>query len=204
MSDDLAPVRRGRTALVSASIVGVVMVAFIALLATRDHGDRETASALLGGPAPAIVGETLDGGDFDLDDLRGRWVVVNFFGTWCPPCIVEHPHLVAFHEAHAETGDVEVVSVAFEDTAEDVAAFFDEYGGEWPVLGEGVNSIAIGWGVTGLPESFLVAPNGVVVFKFVGGVTYDDLDSVLSAARGLPEEDLDDEDLLGELPEEVS
>ncbi|MFP3906799.1 MAG: TlpA family protein disulfide reductase [Acidimicrobiales bacterium] len=188
MSDDLAPQRRGNTALVSASIVGVVLVAFIALLATRDSGDREGRSALIGGPAPAVAGTTLDGATFDLDELRGRWVLVNFFATWCPPCIVEHPELVSFHEAHAGSGDVEVVSVAFQDSGEEIEAFFEEQGGEWPVLAEGVSSVAVSWGVSALPESFLVTPDGVVVHKFTGGVTYEGLQSILSQVRGLPDE----------------
>jgi cytochrome c biogenesis protein CcmG, thiol:disulfide interchange protein DsbE len=186
MTDDLAPVRRSRTALVSASIVGVLVLAFVGLLATRDTGPREGRSALIGLPAPQVAGSTLDGADFDLDDLRGRWVLVNFFATWCPPCIVEHPELVAFHEAHAETGDVEVVSVAFQDSVAEIEEFFASYGGEWPVLAEGVNSVAVSWGVTALPESFLVSPQGVVVYKFTGGVTYEALETVLAEARGLP------------------
>jgi cytochrome c biogenesis protein CcmG, thiol:disulfide interchange protein DsbE len=186
MTDDLAPVRRSRTALVSASIVGVLVLAFVGLLATRDTGPREGRSALIGLPAPQVAGSTLDGADFDLDDLRGRWVLVNFFATWCPPCIVEHPELVAFHEAHAETGDVEVVSVAFQDSVAEIEEFFASYGGEWPVLAEGVNSVAVSWGVTALPESFLVSPQGVVVYKFTGGVTYEALETVLAEARGIP------------------
>jgi cytochrome c biogenesis protein CcmG, thiol:disulfide interchange protein DsbE len=193
MTDDLAPVRKGRTALVSASIVGVVMIAFIGLLATRDTGEREARSALIDRPAPAVVGETLDGAVFDLDELRGRWVLVNFFATWCPPCIVEHPHLVRFHETHAATGEVEVVSVAFQDSVVEIEEFFVEHGGEWPVLADGVSSVAVSWGVTALPESFLVAPNGVVVYKFAGGVTYDDLQYILSQARGLPPDDVAEE-----------
>ena len=198
MTDHSSPHRGGRTALVSASIVGVVMVAFIALLATSETGERETMSPLLDRPAPAAEGITIDGDEFSLDDWRGRWVVVNFFGTWCPPCIVEHPHLVEFHEAHAGSGEVEVVSIAFNDTRDDIEEFFAEYGGEWPVLSEGVdgqsvNSVAIRWGVTGLPESFLIAPNGVVVYKFTGGVTFDGLQRILSQARGLPPDDIAEE-----------
>jgi cytochrome c biogenesis protein CcmG, thiol:disulfide interchange protein DsbE len=198
VTDHLSPRRRGRTALVSASIVGVVMVAFIALLATSETGRRESTSPLLGLPAPAAEGVTIGGDEFALDEWRGRWVVVNFFGTWCPPCIAEHPHLVEFHETHAGSGEVEVVSIAFNDTRDDIEAFFADYGGEWPVLAEGVdgqsvNSVAIRWGVTGLPESFLIAPDGVVVYKFTGGVTFDDLQLILSQARGLPPAEIAEE-----------
>lgn len=185
-ADALAPRRRGHTALISAAIVGVLMLAFIGVLATRDTGPRQGRSALLDRPAPAVQGVTLDGDEFDLDGLRGRWVLVNFFATWCPPCIVEHPHLVRFHDTHSEQGDVEVVQVAFQDSVENIAEFFEEHGGTWPVLAEGVSPVAVSWGVTALPESFLVSPQGVVVYKFTGEVTYDDLEYVLGQARGLP------------------
>src|SRR5690606_32471557 len=96
---------RPRTALIASSVVGVVMVAFIAILALSDSGPDDGPSPLLGEAAPVVVGDTLDGTAFDLDDERGRWVLVNFFAEWCAPCRVEHPELVAFHEAHAEAGD---------------------------------------------------------------------------------------------------
>ena len=71
-------------------------------------------------------------------DHRGRWVVGNFFSTTCQPCIVEHPELIEFQEAHEPVGDATVVSVAFDDAASNVEEFFAENGGDWPVL---VNSI---------------------------------------------------------------
>ncbi|MBK5222725.1 MAG: TlpA family protein disulfide reductase [Acidimicrobiia bacterium] len=162
------------------------MVAFIAMLALSDSGPDDGASPLLGNAAPVVVGATLDGGTFDLDDERGRWVLVNFFATWCAPCRVEHPELIAFHGAHAEAGDVEVVSVAFQNDVEDISTFFAENGGEWPVLAEDVSAFAVSWGVVALPESFLVSPQGIVVHKFIGGVTLADLESILAQARGLP------------------
>lgn len=176
--------RPRRTALVAAIVVGVVVAALVAILALGDPGGGDEPSPLLGRAAPPVVGTSLDGTAFDIDDHRGRWVLVNFFAVWCVPCRVEHPDLVAFDEAHADAGDVQVVSVAFQERPENLRSFFEANGGDWPVLGEDTGPIAVSWGVTGVPESFLVSPQGVVVHRFVGGVTLDDLESILAQARG--------------------
>lgn len=185
MTDATAAPPRRRTALVASVVVGIVMVAFVAVLALGDPGGgRDQTSPLIGRAAPAVVGATLDDTAFDIDEHRGRWVLVNFFATWCAPCVEEHPDLVAFDEAHAEAGDVQLVSVAFQNKREDIAAFFAANGGEWPVVVDDVSPIAVAWGVTGVPESYLVSPQGVVVHRFIGGVTVDDLESALAQARG--------------------
>lgn len=178
---------RGRVALWVVLPVAVTLGLFVLLLATRDPGGESIDRSIEGSLAPSVVGVTTDGSDFDLDDERGRWVVVNFFSTNCQPCIIEHPELVAFDEAHAESGDATVVSVAFDDSADNVAEFFAANGGDWPVIVDDTGPIAIDYGVTGVPESYLVAPSGLVAWKIVGGVTQADLETAIadleSAAR---------------------
>jgi cytochrome c biogenesis protein CcmG, thiol:disulfide interchange protein DsbE len=178
--DDLDVPRRGRTGLVISLVVAVLAVGFVWVLATREPGtDRQADSRLIGQAAPRVTGETLDGETFDLDDHQGRWVVVNFFATWCVPCQQEHPELVRFDEAHRAAGDARVVSVIFDDSTDDARAFFERNGGDWPVvLDDG--SIANDYGVARVPETYLVAPNGRVVTKLIGGVTQDGLDSIIA------------------------
>jgi len=177
------PPRRRGLVLGVAVLVAVVLVAFIAVLATRDPAqDRATDSPLVGEVAPPLVGDMIAPADsvgtaFDLDRLRGQWAVVNFFATWCVPCVVEHPELVEFSERHAEVGDASVVSVVFNDDAEDVTAFFEENGGDWPVL-DG-DTVILDWAVAAVPESFLVSPDGIVAAKITGGVTADALDDLI-------------------------
>jgi cytochrome c biogenesis protein CcmG/thiol:disulfide interchange protein DsbE len=166
-----------RTAVWVVAPIAVALALLVGLLATRDpSSDRAVNGMAVGRVAPLTEGADLDGIWFDLDQHRGQWALVNFFSTTCVPCIDEHPELVRFSERHRAIGDALVVSVAFDDSVANVKAFFAENGGDWPVLTEGVGSLAVAYGVTAVPESYLVAPSGVVAAKLVGGVNADDLD----------------------------
>lgn len=168
-----------------ATAAAVVLVVFIAVLATSDTEQGFGRSPLIAQPAPLIVGEAVDGTTFDLDEQRGRWVVVNFFATTCVPCVVEHPELVAFDEEYAPLGEASVVSIAFSDTSQNVRDFFDENGGDWAVLAEDTGRHAISYGVAAVPETYLVAPTGIVTSKFIGGVTKADIEAEI-ARLGAP------------------
>ncbi len=148
--------------------VGAGVVGLIALLATGG-GTTDTTSPLVGRRAPLIAGVTTAGEVYDIDNARGRWVIINVFGSWCPPCVDEHPELVELSEWGTATGQAELVSIAFQDTAEGVAGFFDRYGGEWPVLND--SQLALELGVAQVPETFLVSPGGIVVAHWGGPVT---------------------------------
>ncbi|HSP02510.1 MAG TPA: TlpA disulfide reductase family protein [Acidimicrobiales bacterium] len=177
-----------------AGAVLVVLAAFIGVLATGGDDDG-VRSTLIGRPAPGISGETIDDATYDLADHRGEFVVVNYFATWCVPCIREHPELVEFEERHRETGDASVVSVVFDSRPQQVREFFAEYGGEWPVVLDPDGRTALEYGVTGVPESYLVAPDGTVLLKIEGGVTAEALDDLLEQAQvsDVEGEHLDDE-----------
>lgn len=161
--------------------VGAVVLAFLIVLTVAfTRGDaNNTSSPLDGRPAPELVGQTIDGNRFDLARLRGSWVVVNFFATWCVPCQIEHPELVKFSERHRADGDRLVVSVVFSDPIPIVRQFFDRRGGDWPVVTDPDGMAAIAYAVTQVPESVLVDPAGVVVGKIKGGVRADDLDRLI-------------------------
>nr|MCS5665490.1 TlpA family protein disulfide reductase [Acidimicrobiales bacterium] len=81
----MSPVRSAAIA------VGLVLAVLVAVFATRDSSRDRMTTHLVGGVAPAVVGTAVDGSTWDLDDHRGRWVLVNFFSTTCVPCIEEHP-----------------------------------------------------------------------------------------------------------------
>jgi cytochrome c biogenesis protein CcmG/thiol:disulfide interchange protein DsbE len=87
---------------------------------------------------------------------------------------------VRFSRFHANTGDASVVSVVFADQTADVRRFFAQRGGDWPVVRDEDGGVATAFGVARVPESYLVAPNGTVVGKITGGVTFDYLQEQLA------------------------
>lgn len=185
--DGLGGPRRRRTAVVVAGVLAVLALGFVWVLGSSEAGtDRAAQSPLLGKAAPALAGTTLDGEQFDIADHRGQWVVVNVFATWCGPCRQEHPELVAFDEKHRAAGDVALVSVLFDDRPTTARRFFEANGGEWPVVVDADARIATDYGVAQVPETYVVAPDGQVVAKLIGGVTLDGLDGVIAQAQAGP------------------
>jgi cytochrome c biogenesis protein CcmG/thiol:disulfide interchange protein DsbE len=177
-----APVRRRHTARNAAIVVGIVLVGLITLLATRGT-NQPLSSKIVGQAAPTFSGETTEGAQFNLSSHRGEWVLVNFFATWCGPCRIEHPELVKFAQQHA--GDpVQVVSVAFSDQPDAIREFFAKQGGSWPVVASNTGGIALDYGVTGVPETYIVAPSGLVIDR-LEGVTADRLNQIIESAGGM-------------------
>ncbi|MEZ5383000.1 MAG: TlpA disulfide reductase family protein [Microthrixaceae bacterium] len=170
---------------IALAVGGAMVLMFGVLVVVTGRADdpkESAASPLVGADAPPLVADSLDGGTVDLRDYRGSWVLVNFFATWCVPCQIEHPELIELSEEHAAAGDAYVISVAFNDEPEDLQAFFDERGGDWPVAVGDTSQIALDYGVVKLPESYLVAPSGVVVAKVAGGVRAADIERLIDDA----------------------
>lgn len=182
-SSDRSP-SSSRTAAIAAVVVAVVLGLLVLLFAFSDT--QRTSSVnfqIVGQVAPQIEAPTLSGATYDLQSERGEWVVVNFFASWCVGCRIEHPELVEFAERHADDG-TSLVAVMFGDSEEAATTFFDELGGSWPAIVDRseVGSVAIDYGVTGVPETLLVSPSGRVVAKWTGanGVTADTLDQAIA------------------------
>lgn len=177
--------RRTRWVLWTAIGIGALLAALVVALAVVPSAELAAAdSPLIGRPAPGLDAATIDGGHVNLRDYHGRWVLVNYFATWCVPCRKEHPDLVRFYNRHHKRGDVEIVGVVYNDSFSAVRNFRRDHGGNWPMAQDSDARIALEWGVAGVPETFVVDPDGVVRAKLVGGVTEAQLESVLVRVSG--------------------
>lgn len=162
--------------------LSVAVLGFVAVLATRQPAATRVAdSPLVGRTAPEIAGRAVDGRAVRLSGMRGRYVVLNFFATWCVPCQREHPELREF--ADEAEGKAEIVAIIFDDDPARVKQFFEQRGGNWPVLDDPSGKVALDYGVRGPPESFLIAPDGVVVSRIVGEVTTEGLTSLVAQSE---------------------
>lgn len=176
--------RRGRVPLIAAVAVGCVTALLVAVLASSKNASDQgsiSLSPLQNKPAPEITGPTLGGAGASLSSFKGRWVLVNFFASWCIPCQQEQPELVKFQNAHS-SGDAAVFGVRFDDPDTDpIRSLMAKSGARWPIVDDPVAKIA--YGVTGPPETFLVSPGGIVLVHIVGPVTDTKLEQLLQQAQ---------------------
>ena len=167
-----------RTVLIVGSAITIALVAVLFLGLGKDP--TAINSPLVGKPAPPFALTSLGGQRFDIRQLRGKPVIVNFWATWCVPCYQEHPVLV--ENARTIGGDVQFLGVVFNDGEDKINAFLRERGSAYPTLLDQQGKTAIEYGVGGVPETFFINRRGVIVAKFVGPMTTEILQSNLSKA----------------------
>jgi thiol-disulfide isomerase/thioredoxin len=139
-------------------------------------------AASMPGQTADFVLKDMQGKAQRLADYRGKWVLVNFWATWCPPCLAEIPELVALHDAHKDS-DLVVVGVALDSTRASVAEFAAKSGISYPlVLGDRKMVAQIG-AVEVLPTSYLYAPSGELVSYQAGEVTRASVESYIREKR---------------------
>lgn len=133
----------------------------------------------MGVAGPDFLLYDMDGQPHRLSDYRGKWVVINYWATWCPPCREEIPELVHFHERYKDRNAV-VLGVNMENVSQDaLRRFLDDNFVTYPVLTGGNDTPPVG-PVPGLPTTYLVAPDGRLVARQVGAVTAERIESFIN------------------------
>ena len=161
-----------------AIFIGVLAV--IALLGFGLITKGEDALAV-GEELPETQLQTLDGaGTASVDDYRGKWVLVNVWASWCDPCRDEAPDLQRFYEHHKQD-DFLVLGVDTQDASDEALAFAEEFGLTYPQLHDGSGDYAENeLHTTGVPENFLVAPDGKIAYVQRGPVDTEILDQQIA------------------------
>jgi cytochrome c biogenesis protein CcmG/thiol:disulfide interchange protein DsbE len=191
-SNDGSGSGRRRVAPFIALAAAVAIGALFVVLASSDPATNDTIdSALIDQAAPGATGITLDQQPFDLSRRKGSWVVLNFFDPACAPCVEEHPELVSFQQQQAALTDgAELYTIINRSVGkgngsddDDVAAFFAERGGDWPVVRDPNGAISVAFGVSQVPETWIVDPDGIVRVRFAGQVDAQGLGTLLQQMR---------------------
>ena len=148
----------------------------LALVALMSVGVAHTETA----KKPALRVETLDGKTFDLSAERGKWVIVNFWATWCSPCIREMPDISKFV---ASRDDVRAIGLAFGgEELSDVTDFLKAHPVQYPIANVPLETPPKDFGAPkALPTTYLIAPDGSIAKKFTGPITTADLEKAIAA-----------------------
>jgi thiol-disulfide isomerase/thioredoxin len=128
---------------------------------------------------PQLEVTTLDGEEWTLAAQRGQWTVVNFWATWCKPCIKEIPDLSALDQRHRDLG---VIGLAYEEIeASELRAFLKKHPAAYPIALVDVYAPPADFDTPrGLPMTYLIAPDGSVAKQFLGPVTSTEIEQVMT------------------------
>ncbi|MBI4306252.1 MAG: TlpA family protein disulfide reductase [Chloroflexi bacterium] len=183
----VAPQGHRRTLVLVAVLIPVSLIAALLIWATVRSGGRAgggTVNDELGEvkvdprPAPAFRLPDLDGSELDLESLRGKVVMVDFWASWCPPCQREAPVLAEVYERYRGR-PVEFLGISIWDKGQDARSFAERFQIQYPVAVDHEGRIAIDYGVTGIPEKFFVDREGRLVRRFVGPMDEPTLVAIL-------------------------
>ncbi|MGH2429236.1 MAG: TlpA family protein disulfide reductase [Candidatus Limnocylindria bacterium] len=164
--------------LVAGAVLPLILLAlWVGVLLVRPGA---ASGAGIGTVAPEFALADLDGQPVRLADLRGRPVVVNFWASWCGPCVEEFPLLREAAAEHADDG-LAIVGIVYEDRSEAARGFMDRMGASWPAAMDPGGRVADAYGVFGPPETFFIGRDGVVVDRQIGQFSAASLDEKLTA-----------------------
>jgi cytochrome c biogenesis protein CcmG/thiol:disulfide interchange protein DsbE len=169
-----------RRLIIAALLPIALLAAWAALLATRG---LPAAGPQVGDPAPDFAVADLDGRPLRLADLAGRPVIVNFWASWCGPCVEEFPILARALREHEAEGLV-VVGVVVRDNSEAARGFMSRMGAGWPAAMDPGEEVARRFGIYAPPESFFIGADGTIAGRQIGQLTAADLDRQLALILG--------------------
>ncbi|HHJ18585.1 MAG TPA: TlpA family protein disulfide reductase [Gammaproteobacteria bacterium] len=133
--------------------------------------------------APGFTLADMDGKKHKLSDYRGRPVIINFWATWCPPCRAELPSMNKAWTKIKDQG-IDMLAVNVGEDEDTIFAFMSDYPIDFTILLDESGDMITHWPVKGLPTTFVINPEGKLVYRAIGGREWDD-DTLLNLVRNL-------------------
>jgi cytochrome c biogenesis protein CcmG, thiol:disulfide interchange protein DsbE len=162
--------------LVLASIVPLLLLVILGALL---FGRGPSSPTAIGSLAPDFTLASLEGEPVSLADLRGRPVIVNFWASWCGPCIEEFP-LLRDAAARHEADGLAVVGIVYRDRSAAAREFMDRHRGTWAAAMDPGERVATAYGIVGPPETYFIARDGTIAGRHIGQITSSSLDEKLA------------------------
>ncbi|MBF0317867.1 MAG: TlpA family protein disulfide reductase [Nitrospirae bacterium] len=158
----------------AAILVIMLLIAALVVQGGFKGGQKNRPTrAVEGLNAPAFTLKDAKGNTLTLEDLKGKAVLLNFWATWCTACVEEIPSLQSLYARQKDNPDFKVVTVLFKDSLEKAVSFMKDGKYDFPVLQDPEHKSAKAYGLTGVPETFLIDRRGVVVKRILGPVEWD-------------------------------
>jgi len=189
MAEATAP--RSRLIFILPALVFFGLAVLFLVQLTSGRNPADLPSALLNKPVPTFSLAPLEGlmaegkpvPGFSNEDLKGHVTIVNVFASWCAPCRQEHPLLVEL----AKDPSVRLVGINQKDNPDNARRFLGALGNPYAAVGVDPNGRAsIDWGVYGVPETFIVGPDGMIRHKHIGPLTPENLGAFKEKLRQIP------------------
>jgi len=150
-------------------VPGAILLIILALvlLLTGCPADSESSGARVGEPAPDFQFQNLDGQNISLSDLRGEPVLINFWATWCRPCVLEMPYLQEIYEEWSDAGLI-LLAINMGESPAQVEDFMRNYNLSLPVMLDTKRFVAQMYNITGIPTTFFIDKDGIIQEKIIG------------------------------------
>jgi len=154
-------------------VVVTVVIVLFALIKNDSGPDSAPTSGLKEGfAAPDLTFPGIDGVEVSLSDFKGKVVLVNIWATWCKPCVDEMPSMEKLYKKFKRK-DFEILAVSIDEGGRDtVAPFMNQYNLTFPALMDSKGTVRSLYGVTGVPESFIIDKNGILAKKIIGATDW--------------------------------
>ena len=156
----------------------IPLITFICLIIafgvklTNDNTNKKTTSPLIGKEIPSFDLPSIYENNPRLSEndikTNNTYVLINFFASWCLPCLVEHPLLMSLKDNH----DLTIYGINWKDKKKDAKNWLKKHGNPYDKIGSDIlGKTAIDFGITGAPETFLISPESKIIYKHVGPIT---------------------------------